>query len=113
MAWVEMQTIVMDKSDYNYWKNNSNVYLQFEPYGRKNYELYTFTELNEEYKLIQEHYNSEDEYLDALYECKEFLYYEGYYLFEDDFEGEDDDLPVWNATAVGDKVVVSRAYLWS
>jgi hypothetical protein len=111
--YVEMDTIVMDKKDYDYWQNNGGVYLQFDYTQRKHYVLYDFDELNEGYKLIQEHYNSEDEYKDALYECNEFLYYEGYYLFEDDFEGEDDSMPVWSATAIGDKVVVSRAYLWS
>ena len=74
--YVEMDTIVMDKADYAYWQNNSNVYLKFNFYGiGKNYLLYDFDELNEGYKLIQEHYNSEDEYLDALDKCKKFLYY--------------------------------------
>lgn len=115
MGYVEMDTIIMDKKDYDYWQNNGGVYLKFDYYDAgKNYRLYDFDELNEGYKLIQEHYDSEDEYIDAAYESAHFLYNEGYYLFDDPLE-EDDDYatPVWSTTAIGDKVVVSRAYLWS
>ena len=115
MGYVEMDTIIMDKKDYDYWQNNGNVYLKFNFYGvGKNYRLYDFDDLNEGYKLIQEHYNSEDEYIDAAYESAHFLYNEGYYRFDEPLEADDDyATPVWNTTVIGDKVVVSRAYLWS
>lgn len=112
MGYVDMDTITMDKRDYNYWKNNGDVYLQFDFTQKDGYRLYTYEELVERYNLRTKFLN-EDDFIDTTAEQDTFLYNEGYYLFDDRLEEDDDETPIWSTTAIGDKVVVSRAYLWS
>lgn len=110
---IEMDTITMSKAEFDYWKTSNSVYLKFDYTQRKHYVLYDFNELNEGYKLIQEHYNSQDEYQEAIWESDRFLHDEGFYLYDDDCEENDDvNIPTWSYTTVGEYVVVTRAYLW-
>ena len=111
--YIEMDTIIMPVKEFEYWRRNGDCYLEFDYLKPKRYVLHNFTELNERFNLIKEHYDNEDEYQEAVYDCDRFLYNEGYYTYMDDL-GENDDytVPAWSYNRVGDEVVVTRAYLW-
>ena len=88
--YIEMTTIKMSLQDFEYWRNHGDCYLEFDYINSKHYyRLHSFKELNERYDLIREHYDTEDEYLEAVYNCDRFLYNEGYYTYDDDY-GEND-----------------------
>ena len=111
--YIEMDTITMSASDFEYWRNHGDCYLEFDYLVSKHYTLHDFKELNERFSLIKEHYNNEDEYQEAIYDCDRFLYNEGYYTFMDELgENDDYELPTWEYTRAGEVVVVTRAYLW-
>ena len=112
--YIEMDTIVMSIQDFEYWRSHGDCYLEFDYAQPKKYRLHDFKTLNEGYDLIREHYGSEDEYQEAVYDCDRFLYNEGYYLYDDDYgENDDYECPTWSYTVIDNVVVVTRAYLWS
>ena len=111
--YIEMDTIKMSLQDFEYWRSHGDCYLEFDYTQPKKYKLHDFKELNERYDLIREHYDTEDEYQEAVYDCDRFLYNEGYYTYYDDYgENDDYELPTWSYTIVDGIVVVTRAYLW-
>ena len=101
---IYIDRIVLSQNEYDAWKNGD--YLHFDA------GITSFNEACEAVGMsLQEHYNSEDEYNDALYELEQEIYWNGHYLYDDryGFEGDNCDAIVeWDTFKVGDKWVVIR-----
>lgn len=100
-----IEKIILTELEHQNWQNG--MYLSFED-GLVNFEQ--ACELSG--VQMKEHYATEDDYNDDLFEVEQEIYWNGFYLYDDryDFESCNNDcIGEWEDIKVGDKHVIIRA----
>lgn len=96
--------IILTEQEFKDWQNG--MYLSFDD-GLVNFEQACY----DSGVQMKEHYATEDDYNDDLFEVEQEIYWNGFYLYDDRYGFESDDCYIaeWDTLKVGDKYVIIRA----
>lgn len=101
---IYIDRIVLTEQEFKEWQNG--MYLHFDA-GLVDFE----TACEASGVQMKEHYLTEDEYNDDLYEVEHEIYWNGHFLYDDRYGFESDNcdcIAEWDTFKVDDKYVVIR-----
>lgn len=98
-----IEKIVISNRDYNRWLEGG--YLSFDDGVVSAVEAFE----NSGVKPLKDHYASEDDYKEDVFNKEQDLFWEGYYNYDLLGDFEEDSYVEWDFTSVGESWVIIRA----